>query len=82
MFFIGSEEKDFSDVTVVPKIDTPRLSSFLRAACQVHSVLLSSSSVLVLKDSLSPEVELLKSWSFVIQNQFFVFKYYLLTDYQ
>ncbi|KAK7801100.1 hypothetical protein U0070_022763 [Myodes glareolus] len=35
----GSEEKDFSDVTVVPKIDTPRLSSFLRAACQVHSVL-------------------------------------------
>lgn len=42
----------------------------------------SSSSVLVLKDSLSPEVELLKSWSSVIQNQFFVFKYYLLTDYQ
>ncbi|XP_076777057.1 cytoplasmic dynein 2 intermediate chain 1 isoform X3 [Arvicanthis niloticus] len=36
----GSEEKDFSDVTVVPKIDTPRLSSFLRAACQVVAVLL------------------------------------------
>lgn len=38
-FIVGSEEKDFSDVMVVPKIDTPRLSSFLRAACQVHSVL-------------------------------------------
>ncbi|XP_052040799.1 cytoplasmic dynein 2 intermediate chain 1 isoform X1 [Apodemus sylvaticus] len=36
----GSEEKDFSDVTVVPKIDTPRLSNFLRAACQVVAVLL------------------------------------------
>nr|XP_048293747.1 cytoplasmic dynein 2 intermediate chain 1 isoform X1 [Myodes glareolus] len=36
----GSEEEDFSDVTVVPKIDTPRLSSFLRAACQVVAVLL------------------------------------------
>ncbi|XP_051033791.1 cytoplasmic dynein 2 intermediate chain 1 [Phodopus roborovskii] len=36
----GSEEKDFSDVTVIPKIDTPRLSSFLRAACQVVAVLL------------------------------------------
>ncbi|KAL1790345.1 WD repeat-containing protein 60 isoform X1 [Sigmodon hispidus] len=36
----GSGEKDFSDVTVVPKIDTPRLSSFLRAACQVVAVLL------------------------------------------
>nr|XP_042117220.1 cytoplasmic dynein 2 intermediate chain 1 isoform X3 [Peromyscus maniculatus bairdii] len=36
----GSEEKDFSDVMVVPKIDTPRLSSFLRAACQVVAVLL------------------------------------------
>ncbi|XP_059135099.1 cytoplasmic dynein 2 intermediate chain 1 isoform X2 [Peromyscus eremicus] len=37
---LGSEEKDFSDVIVVPKIDTPRLSSFLRAACQVVAVLL------------------------------------------
>lgn len=36
----GSEEKDFSDVTVVPKIDTPRLANFLRAACQVVAVLL------------------------------------------
>ncbi|XP_021091206.1 cytoplasmic dynein 2 intermediate chain 1 isoform X4 [Mesocricetus auratus] len=36
----GSEEKDISDATVVPKIDTPRLSSFLRAACQVVAVLL------------------------------------------
>ncbi|XP_028629029.1 WD repeat-containing protein 60 isoform X2 [Grammomys surdaster] len=36
----GSEEKDFSGVTAVPKIDTPRLSSFLRAACQVVAVLL------------------------------------------
>ncbi|XP_051008441.1 cytoplasmic dynein 2 intermediate chain 1 [Acomys russatus] len=36
----GSEEKDFPGVTVVPKIDTPRLSSFLRAACQVVAVLL------------------------------------------
>lgn len=36
----GSEKRDISDAAVVPKIDTPRLSSFLRAACQVISVLL------------------------------------------
>ncbi|XP_008572194.1 PREDICTED: WD repeat-containing protein 60 [Galeopterus variegatus] len=36
----GSEIKDLSDTTVVPKIDTPRLSSFLRVACQVIAVLL------------------------------------------
>nr|XP_045016702.1 cytoplasmic dynein 2 intermediate chain 1 isoform X1 [Jaculus jaculus] len=36
----GNEERDFSDATVVPRIDTPRLSSFLRAACQVIAVLL------------------------------------------
>uniref|UniRef100_A0A8C6AEJ6 Cytoplasmic dynein 2 intermediate chain 1 n=1 Tax=Marmota marmota marmota TaxID=9994 RepID=A0A8C6AEJ6_MARMA len=36
----GSKEREFCDTTVVPKIDTPRLSSFLRAACQVVAVLL------------------------------------------
>uniref|UniRef100_A0A8C9AK36 Cytoplasmic dynein 2 intermediate chain 1 n=1 Tax=Prolemur simus TaxID=1328070 RepID=A0A8C9AK36_PROSS len=36
----GSEKRDISDATVVPKIDTPRLSSFLQAACQVVAVLL------------------------------------------
>uniref|UniRef100_A0A8D2HI73 Cytoplasmic dynein 2 intermediate chain 1 n=1 Tax=Urocitellus parryii TaxID=9999 RepID=A0A8D2HI73_UROPR len=36
----GSKEREFCDATVVPKIDTPRLSSFLRAACQVVAVLL------------------------------------------
>ncbi|XP_073915893.1 cytoplasmic dynein 2 intermediate chain 1 isoform X3 [Castor canadensis] len=36
----GSEERVVSDATVVPKINTPRLSSFLRAACQVVAVLL------------------------------------------
>ncbi|KAM5255328.1 cytoplasmic dynein 2 intermediate chain 1 [Ctenodactylus gundi] len=36
----GCEEKDPSDATIIPKVDTPRLSSFLRAACQVIAVLL------------------------------------------
>ncbi|KAM5280121.1 LOW QUALITY PROTEIN: cytoplasmic dynein 2 intermediate chain 1-like [Ctenodactylus gundi] len=36
----GCEEKDPSDATVIPKVDTPRSSSFLRAACQVIAVLL------------------------------------------
>ncbi|XP_023568684.1 WD repeat-containing protein 60 isoform X2 [Octodon degus] len=36
----GSEERETSDATFVPKIDTPRLSNFLRAACQVIAVLL------------------------------------------
>uniref|UniRef100_A0A8C3X1Q1 Cytoplasmic dynein 2 intermediate chain 1 n=1 Tax=Catagonus wagneri TaxID=51154 RepID=A0A8C3X1Q1_9CETA len=36
----GSEPSDLSNVVVVPKVDTPRLSSFLRAACQVMAVLL------------------------------------------
>ncbi|XP_077007770.1 cytoplasmic dynein 2 intermediate chain 1 isoform X3 [Tamandua tetradactyla] len=36
----GSDNRDISDATVVPKIDTPRLSNFLRAACQVVAVLL------------------------------------------
>ncbi|ELW69817.1 WD repeat-containing protein 60 [Tupaia chinensis] len=34
----GSENRDGADGTVVPKIDTPRLSAFLRAACQRHMV--------------------------------------------
>ncbi|XP_008065338.1 WD repeat-containing protein 60 [Carlito syrichta] len=36
----GSEKKDISDATAIAKIDTPRLCSFLRAACQVIAVLL------------------------------------------
>ncbi|KFO37310.1 WD repeat-containing protein 60, partial [Fukomys damarensis] len=36
----GSEERETSDATVVPKIDTPRLSNFLRKACQVIAILL------------------------------------------
>ncbi|MBZ3883561.1 WD repeat-containing protein 60 [Sciurus carolinensis] len=36
----GSKEQYIFDATVVPRIDTPRLSSFLRAACQVVAVLL------------------------------------------
>ncbi|XP_072870073.1 cytoplasmic dynein 2 intermediate chain 1-like [Chlorocebus sabaeus] len=36
----GSEQRDTSDAVVMPKIDTPRLCSFLRAACQVMAVLL------------------------------------------
>ncbi|XP_037691636.1 cytoplasmic dynein 2 intermediate chain 1 isoform X2 [Choloepus didactylus] len=36
----GGENRDISDATVIPKIDTPRLSNFLRAACQVVAVLL------------------------------------------
>nr|XP_039328961.1 cytoplasmic dynein 2 intermediate chain 1 isoform X1 [Saimiri boliviensis boliviensis] len=36
----GSEKRDPSDAVVMPKIDTPRLCSFLRAACQVMAVLL------------------------------------------
>ncbi|XP_069853311.1 cytoplasmic dynein 2 intermediate chain 1 isoform X1 [Dipodomys merriami] len=36
----GSRDRGLSDATIVPKIDTPRLSSFLRAACQVVAVLL------------------------------------------
>lgn len=36
----GSEQRDTSDAVVMPKIDTPRLCSFLRVACQVMAVLL------------------------------------------
>ncbi|XP_035110118.3 cytoplasmic dynein 2 intermediate chain 1 isoform X4 [Callithrix jacchus] len=36
----GSEKRDPSDAVVMPKIDTPRLCSFLRAACQVMAILL------------------------------------------
>uniref|UniRef100_A0A8C6W2T1 Cytoplasmic dynein 2 intermediate chain 1 n=1 Tax=Nannospalax galili TaxID=1026970 RepID=A0A8C6W2T1_NANGA len=36
----GGSEEDLAEATVVPKIDTPRLSNFLRAACQVVAVLL------------------------------------------
>lgn len=35
--FSGSERSGPSDAAIVPKVDTPRLSSFLRAACQVCS---------------------------------------------
>ncbi|KAF5911424.1 hypothetical protein HPG69_004345 [Diceros bicornis minor] len=43
--FGGSESIDLSDAAVVPKVDTPRLSSFLRAACQVIAVLLEENRV-------------------------------------
>nr|XP_020741830.1 WD repeat-containing protein 60 isoform X1 [Odocoileus virginianus texanus] len=36
----GSEQGGPGDSAIVPKVDTPRLSSFLRAACQVMAVLL------------------------------------------
>ncbi|XP_055277642.1 cytoplasmic dynein 2 intermediate chain 1 isoform X2 [Moschus berezovskii] len=36
----GSERSGPGDAAIVPKVDTPRLSSFLRAACQVMAVLL------------------------------------------
>ncbi|XP_052494685.1 cytoplasmic dynein 2 intermediate chain 1 [Budorcas taxicolor] len=36
----GSERSGPRDAAIVPKVDTPRLSSFLRAACQVIAVLL------------------------------------------
>lgn len=36
----GSEQSNPCDGAIVPKVDTPRLSSFLRAACQVMAVLL------------------------------------------
>ncbi|XP_065795710.1 cytoplasmic dynein 2 intermediate chain 1 isoform X2 [Muntiacus reevesi] len=36
----GSEQSGPGDTAIVPKVDTPRLSSFLRAACQVMAVLL------------------------------------------
>ncbi|XP_045145793.1 cytoplasmic dynein 2 intermediate chain 1 isoform X2 [Echinops telfairi] len=41
----GSENKEISDATIIPKIDTPRLSNFLRAACQVIAVLLEEDRV-------------------------------------
>ncbi|XP_054548759.1 cytoplasmic dynein 2 intermediate chain 1 isoform X2 [Talpa occidentalis] len=36
----GGESGDALDATAAPKIDTPRLAAFLRAACQVVAVLL------------------------------------------
>ncbi|XP_012933507.1 WD repeat-containing protein 60 isoform X2 [Heterocephalus glaber] len=36
----GSEKRETSDASVVPKIDTPRLTNFLRVACQVIAILL------------------------------------------
>ncbi|MXQ94153.1 hypothetical protein E5288_WYG010360 [Bos mutus] len=36
----GSERSGPGDTAIVPKVDTPRLSGFLRAACQVMAVLL------------------------------------------
>ncbi|XP_068828855.1 cytoplasmic dynein 2 intermediate chain 1 [Capricornis sumatraensis] len=36
----GSERSGPRDAAIIPKVDTPRLSSFLRAACQVIAVLL------------------------------------------
>lgn len=35
--FSGSEQSGPGDTAIVPKVNTPRLSSFLRAACQVRS---------------------------------------------
>ncbi|XP_032160428.1 WD repeat-containing protein 60 isoform X3 [Mustela erminea] len=48
----GSGSGELCDVATAPKVDTPRLSSFLRAACQVIAVLLE-------EDRLGPE----PSWS-------------------
>lgn len=39
LFVLGSGSTDSSDAAAVPKVDTPRLSSFLRAACQVRSLM-------------------------------------------
>lgn len=36
--FSGSERSGPGDTAIVPKVDTPRLSGFLRAACQVRSI--------------------------------------------
>ncbi|XP_036755484.2 cytoplasmic dynein 2 intermediate chain 1 isoform X1 [Manis pentadactyla] len=41
----GAEDGAVSDTVAAPKIDTPRLSSFLRAACQVTAVLLGEDHV-------------------------------------
>ncbi|XP_066241861.1 cytoplasmic dynein 2 intermediate chain 1 isoform X1 [Saccopteryx leptura] len=41
----GSESRDPWDAVVAPKVDTLRLSSFLRAACQVVAVLLEEDRV-------------------------------------
>ncbi|KAK1335312.1 hypothetical protein QTO34_004897 [Cnephaeus nilssonii] len=41
----GSESREPSDAAAVPKVDTLRLSSFLRAACQVVAVLLEEDRV-------------------------------------
>ncbi|XP_035923004.2 cytoplasmic dynein 2 intermediate chain 1 isoform X4 [Halichoerus grypus] len=41
----GSRSGDPCDVAAAPKVDTPRLSSFLRAACQVIAVLLEEDRV-------------------------------------
>ncbi|ELK19037.1 WD repeat-containing protein 60 [Pteropus alecto] len=41
----GREDREDTDAAVVPKVDTPRLSSFLRAACQVVAVLLEEDHV-------------------------------------
>ncbi|XP_036284770.1 cytoplasmic dynein 2 intermediate chain 1 isoform X1 [Pipistrellus kuhlii] len=41
----GSESREPSDAVAVPKVDTLRLSSFLRAACQVVAVLLEEDRV-------------------------------------
>ncbi|XP_022369625.1 WD repeat-containing protein 60 isoform X1 [Enhydra lutris kenyoni] len=41
----GSGSGELRDVATAPKVDTPRLSSFLRAACQVIAVLLEEDRV-------------------------------------
>ncbi|XP_045876253.1 cytoplasmic dynein 2 intermediate chain 1 isoform X1 [Meles meles] len=41
----GSGSGELCDVAATPKVDTPRLSSFLRAACQVIAVLLEEDRV-------------------------------------
>ncbi|XP_070122228.1 cytoplasmic dynein 2 intermediate chain 1 isoform X2 [Equus caballus] len=52
----GSGSTDSSDAAAVPKVDTPRLSSFLRAACQVIAVLLEEDRVAA-EPSWSPRMQ-------------------------
>ncbi|KAK2505110.1 hypothetical protein MC885_014494 [Smutsia gigantea] len=52
----GGEDGAVSGTVAVPKVDTPRLSTFLRTACQVIAVLLGEDRV-VAKPSWSPGVQ-------------------------
>lgn len=57
LLFLGSEIRDPADVSVVMKIDTPRLTAFLRAACQVHMCLLFSCASDLRVESVTPSVQ-------------------------